>query len=386
MTDSIVERYVRLGLRLDRRVEGTVDSYAGPPELAAEVAAGDLPGARALVDEAEALLTELPDSWLRDQVAGLRTCAGMLAGESRSYADEVHGYYGVRPSWTDESVFTEAHERLDALLPGTGPLAERLEEWRRSMLVPADRVESTVATVIAEARRWTGQLIELPPGEGVDLEFVREVPWNGYNTYLGDLRGRVEINVDRPMTGYQLLHLVLHETYPGHQAERAAKENLLVRGQGRLEETIVLAPTPQSLIAEGIGEIAPEQLLRGEAGAALAGIVRDSGVDLDLAHSLTLDEAVESCRWASVNAALMLHEHEAGAAEVSAYLQRWEMLNPEDAGRVIRFVTDPTSRTYSFNYPAGRRLCRAYAKAVPDGFRRLLTEQVRVGDLLRATV
>ncbi|MGY0236147.1 hypothetical protein [Longispora urticae] len=386
MTETVAERYVRLGLRLDRLVEGTVDSYVGPPELAAGVAAEELPEAHELVDQADALLAELPESWLRDQVTGLRTSAGMAAGEARSFSDEVHGYYGVRPTMTDEAVFAEAHERLDALLPGTGSLAERQEQWHRSMWVPEDRVEGAVAAILAEARAWTGRLVDLPPGEGVDLEFVRDVPWNGYNTYLGGLRGQVEINTSRPMTAYHLLHLVLHETYPGHQAERVCKEVALVRGRGLLEETIVLAPTPQSLISEGIGEYAPEVLLQGEAGATFARILRDTGVDFDLDRSAALARATEACGWSSVNASLMVHEHGAGEAEVTAYLRRWWLVDADGAGRAYRFMTDPDSRTYGFNYPAGQRLCRAYAQAVPDGFRKLLTEQVRVGDLLGASV
>jgi hypothetical protein len=41
-------------------------------------------------------------------------------------------------------------------------------------------------------------------------------------------------------------------------------------------------------------------------------------------------------------------------------------------------------RTYLINYPAGRELGRAYVAGEPERFRRLLTEQVRVGDLLEA--
>ncbi len=35
-------------------------------------------------------------------------------------------------------------------------------------------------------------------------------------------------------------------------------------------------------------------------------------------------------------------------------------------------------------YPAGHELCRAYVAGEPQCFRRLLTEQVRVRDLLEA--
>src|SRR5918999_6214025 len=113
MTQSAVERYLRLGLQLGRHVQGIVDAYYGPPELAAAVDAEPPVEPRALVSAAELLLDELEAGWLRDQVAGLRTYAGVLAGESRSYADEVEDCYGVRPTYTDEAAFTAAHERLE---------------------------------------------------------------------------------------------------------------------------------------------------------------------------------------------------------------------------------------------------------------------------------
>jgi hypothetical protein len=52
---------------------------------------------------------------------------------------------------------------------------------------------------------------------------------------------------------------------------------------------------------------------------------------------------------------------------------------------VIRFLRQPTSRSYILNYAAGRQLCLAYVDGDPARFRRLLTEQIRVRDLL-ATV
>ena len=382
MFESVAERYLRLGLQLGRHLVGIVDAYFGPPELATAVEAAPLVEPRTLVAAAEALLDELDDGWLRDQVVGLRTYAGVLARESRSYADEVEGCYGMRPTYTDEAVFAAAHERLDELLPGDGPLAERHERWRHSMLVPTEQIERTVAAVIKEARAQTRHLVEMPVGEGVVLEIVHDEPWNGYNFYLGDLRGRVAVNVDLPMSAIDLLRLALHETYPGHQAERASKEHLLVRGRGLLEETIVLGPTPQSLVSEGIGELAPFLLLEGDGGAALAAVTRAAGAELDLAHALAVERAAQPCGWAQVNAALMLHDAGASEAEAHAYLERWGLMTPALAAHVIRFVTEPTSRTYVMNYSAGLDLCGSYVAGEPGRFRRLLTEQVRVRDLL----
>jgi hypothetical protein len=384
VTDSAAERYVRLGLQLGRHVDGIVDAYFGPPELAAAAEAEPLPEPGALVADAEALLEELADGWLRDQVFGLRTCAGVLAGEVRSYADEVEGCYGVRPTHTDEAVFAAAHERLEELLPGDGPLRERYARWEEAMRIPAERVERTFAGVIDEARALTRGVVELPDGEDVDLEMVRAEPWLASCDYFGDLRSRIVVNVDLPLSGIELLVLALHETYPGHHTERCCKESRLVRGAGLLEETLVLGPTPQSLVTEGIAKLAPSVLLEGEGGAALAAVVREAGVDLDLARAVAVRRAHEPCEWAWVNATLMLYEAGASTAEAQAYIERWGLEAAEWAAHMVRFATEPTQRTYVLTYSAGLDLCRAYVAGDPARFRRLLTEQVRVRDLLDA--
>jgi hypothetical protein len=384
VSEPAAERYLRLGLQVGRHVEGIVDAYFGPPELAAAIAAAPPPEPRTLIADAEGLLDDLGDGWLRDQVVGLRSYAGVLAGESVSYADEVERCYGVRPEHTDEAVFAEAHAQLEALLPGDGALAERYERWRTSMVVPADQIQRTVAAIIEQARTWTRGLVELPDGEGVTLEIVHDEPWMAFCYYLGDLQSRISVNVDLPKSASELLHLTMHETYPGHHAERCVKEHLLVRGRGLLEETIVLVPTPQSLVAEGIAELAPSMLLEGDGGAALAEVVRDTGIEFDLAHALAVERAQQPCRWAEVNAALLLHDAGASGAETQAYLERWGLMTRELAAHVIRFLNEPTSRSYMITYAAGRELCRSYVAGEPGRFRRLLTEQVRVGDLLAA--
>lgn len=384
MTGTAVERYLRLALRLGRHDDGIVDAYFGPPELAADAEAGppvDLP---VLIAEAQALLGELPDGWVRDQVIALRTYAGVLAGESLAYADEVQACFGVRPEFTPEAVFEAAHEQLDGLLPGSGPLAERYQNWRNTMLVPVPQLERLFERVISEAQAQTRKLVDLPAGEHTVLETVQDVPWLGYNFYLGNLRGRVAVNVGISKSAIELLDLALHETYPGHQAERACKEQLLVTGRAMTEEALVLAPTPQSVVSEGIARLAPQLLLAGDGGSAFAAIIGEIGIEFDLTRALEIEQAIEPCEWAEVNAALMLHEHGEDPASVHDYLMRWGLLGPELADHLLRFLTDPSSRSYIIAYPAGLKLCRGFVQGQPERFRQLLTEQFSVTDLRRA--
>jgi hypothetical protein len=124
------ERYLALGLRLGKHVDGLVDSYYGPAELQEQVDAEGTVEAAQLAADADALLGELPDGWLYDQVKGCATYAHVLAGDEISYVDEVEGCYGVRPSLVDTSVYEAVHARLDELLPGDGSLFERRQAWR----------------------------------------------------------------------------------------------------------------------------------------------------------------------------------------------------------------------------------------------------------------
>ena len=375
MSGDAAERYLRLGLQLDRHVDGIVDSYFGPQELADEVAAASPVEPRALVAEAESLLEGLEDGWLRDQVVGVRTFAGVLAGESITYADEVERCYGVRPEFTDEAVFAAAHEELASLLPGAGPVAQRFEEWRSSTEVPADDVERTVAALIEAGRAWTSERVALPEGEDVVLEAVRDKPWLAYCRYLGDFRSLISVNLDLPYSAFETAQLTFHETYPGHHAEACLKDQTLVRERGLLEQTIVLLPTAQSLIAEGIATLAPELVLESE-GASIPGV--------DLEHALAVERARRPLAGVSLNAALLLYEFGERPDAVQAYIERWSLSTAAQAAHAVRFLQDPTSRSYVITYSAGRRLARAYVDGSRERFRRLLSEQVRVRELLDA--
>lgn len=371
MSGDGVERYLRLGLQLDRHVDGIVDSYFGPPELSAEVKSAPPANPSDLVAEAESLLGELEDGWLRDQVLGVRTFAGVLAGESIPYADEVERCYGVRPEFTDESVFAAAHDELEQLLPGDGPLAQRFKDWRNSMNVPVDGVEEMVTSLIETGRAWTRERVDLPVGEEVVLEAVRDKPWLAYCRYLSGYRSLISVNVDHPYSAFDAAYLAFHETYPGHHAERCLKDQLLVRERGLMEETIVLLPTAQSLIAEGIATLAPELVLESDG-------VRIPGVDLQ--HALAVEQARRPLAAVPLNAALLLYETGEEPTAVQDYLERWA-LTVADAAHTVRFLQDPTSRSYVITYSAGRELAHAYVDGSMERFRALLTEQLRASDL-----
>jgi hypothetical protein len=381
MTEA--ERFLELGLRLGRHVDGLVDSYYGPAELKAQVDAEELVAPVQLANDASALHGSLDDGWLRDLVHGCWVYARVLAGEEMSYSDEVEGSYGVRPERTPEAAFERVHAALDELLPGDGPLDERRSAWRERHACPGDKAVGVLGELLPLMRARTLEVVDLPEGESPILEPVHDEPWWAFNYYLGNLKSRVVLNIDLPTTGLDLIHLAAHEVYPGHHTESSVKEQLLVREQGRIEESISMVPTPCSLLSEGIAEIGADIVLDDAAREEAYAILRRHGIELadpDLARRI--GDEIDQLGTVSLNAALMIFEDGMSLDDAQAYVQHWTLNTPEHAAQSIRFVTDPTWRAYTITYSAGRELCRAFVGGDPARFRRLLTEQVRVSELV----
>jgi hypothetical protein len=386
--DPVVERYLLLGLRLGRHLDGLVDAYYGPPELAERVAAAPVVGLGELRAEARRLLRDLADwdsphrrAWLRAQVGGLLATAEKLDGEPIGYRDEVERCYGVRPSFVPEDTFEQAHGRLDAVLPGTGSLRDRYVTWREAQAVPPDRLDAAIASLAEDFRDRTDRLFGLPEGERVDFELVRDQPWSGFNYYLGGLRSRVAINVDLPVLSPTLAHLVAHEAYPGHHTEHTRKEVGLVRSQGHLEETIFLVGTPQCLLAEGLADLGLEVIVGERPEPVVAEHLRPLGVPYDaevVAGLATAGQALDGVRG---NVALLLHEEGVDAGEAVAYLERWSLLPRARAEKAVAFLTDPTWRAYISCYVEGLPLCRRFVDGDPARFERLVTEPLIPADL-----
>lgn len=382
---NLAEQYLVFGLRLGKHVDGLVDAYYGPAELKAQVDGEEKIDALELAAESDALAAEAGDSWLGDQLRGCATYAHMLAGDDLSYSDEVERCYGVRPTRTPDSLLEQVHAELDELYPGHGSLLERRLAWRERHLVPGEQAVAVLKELVPVLRARTAAVVDLPAGERLDVEPVEDETWWAFNYYLGNLHSRVVLNTDVPATGTDLIHLAGHEIYPGHHTEHAVKEQLLIREQGKIEEGIQLVPTPQAVLSEGIAEAGIGVILDDAGKEEAYAIIRRHGIELaDPTRSERISEVSEPLRAVGVNAALMIHEEGVPLDEVEAYVQKWSLNTPEQAKHSVSFVRDPTWRAYVITYSAGRDLCRAYIAGDPARLRTLLTEHVRIGELLAA--
>lgn len=394
-TDSLlIDRYLELGLRLGRHVDGFVDAYYGPRTLSERVGAEPIRSPESLVMLAAELLRDLDGGadaeilspsrrrWLRAQVIGFHTSARKVAGDDISYVDEVEWCYGVRPTFRDEELFAAAHDRLNAVLPGAGPIRDRIIAWREAQSIPVDRLNSVLRSIAEDFRERTRQQFGLPDGEHIEWELATNQPWSGFNYYEGGLQSRVAINTDLPVLATSIGHLVAHEAYPGHHTEHSRKEAGLVRERGWIEESLFCVGTPQCLIAEGLADLALEIIAGDVPEVVVSEHLRTNGIafDPEIAHSVRL--ASESMDAVRANAAWLIHEDGVATDDVIVYLERWGLLPRQRAEKAIEFLTSPTWRAYISCYVEGLPLCRDWVGGDPLRFGTLLSEQLTPADLV----
>ncbi len=219
----------------------------------------------------------------------------------------------------------------------------------------------------------------------------------GYCWYDGGRRSRVDLNVDLPIRAPELVHIIAHETYPGHHLEHAWKEADLVERQGRLEASILLINTPECVISEGLADVGTRFAVPPEGQVALleelftrAGLPVAS--ERGAAHAAA-ERAValvgprQTLAAIRGNAAYLRHADGRSHDEVLAYLRDVGGYAPDLAAKRLEFIDHPLWRTYVFVYAEGEALLARWLEQVapddrPERFGRLLHEQLTPSAML----
>jgi hypothetical protein len=388
----LVEEYLKLGLRFDRIENGYVDSFTGDPALRRMVADEPPPVPAALAAAAERLTAALADvprsasfteqraDFIAAHLRALACAARKFDGADVGFVAEVSCYFDVEITRGDAGRYREAHRRIDAVLGGSGPLAERMEADRRAEEIPPERLEECVQAFSSALRDVVRAKFPLPEGETVVYEVVTDKPWSGFNYYDGRYRSRVAVNADLRQQMSHLPGLIAHESYPGHHTEHCRKEERLVAGLGHGEQTIFLVNTPQCLMAEGLADLALHAAIGPGWGRWAAGIYAELGLRFDGERAEALAEARAALAEVRQDAALMLHDEHRDAEEVAAFLRRWLLVDDRRARQMLRFLSSPLWRAYTSTYVEGYRLLKAWLDDRPAGqdpaerFTRLLDE------------
>jgi hypothetical protein len=385
--DGVLSGYLALALRLDRLVPGLVDAGSVEPALRREVAREPAPVPADLVRQAGRLAVELSAAdlpagadarrrlFLAGQLEAVECTARRLTGQPIRFVREIEACFGLTARMGRVDDYAAAHDALADLLPGPRPLAQRMAAHRRAHVVPADRIGPALAALSALLRERTRRLVALPPGESVTYRVVDDAPWSALHQYHGDFRSTVTVNAAALPRRAQLAQLVAHEAYPGHHTERCRKQAGLLRA-GWLEHSVLVASSPQSVLAEGTAELGLDAVLGPGWGPVVADVLAEQGLGFDgeLVERVTaVGSRLDRVRQ---DAALLLHGRGAAVDEVRGYLCRWLLVDEPRADQILRFLRHPIWRGYSTTYVEGAELVRRWwARGPgPDRLRRLLDE------------
>jgi hypothetical protein len=364
--DEWTRDYALLSLRMDRLAPGTVDAWTGPASWREAVSREPVPTPSTLRTAAADLLNRLPGcsyaptraAYLSRQVTALETSARLLKGDALDFAEQARLLFDINVRQVPEEQFASVLEEMDSLFPGSGTLAERVAACRRRLRVAPERLPELLVRVLAELRARIAARVRLPEGEQVEMALVQHQPWSGYNWYLGEAHSRVEINTDLPVHVHDLVDLAAHEGYPGHHTEHALRETVQFLGLGQAEYAVQLINTPECVISEGLATCARGLAFPDDTDLAWTAdhLLPAQDPQADMRQIAALRRLGWIARAARGNAALLLHQRGQSPEEVSAYLQRWALLAPEEAAKALEFIASPLWRTYTFTYTYGHTL------------------------------
>ena len=376
--NKIAEGYVKLVLNVGLNDPGYVDAYYGPAEWKpadSRAVVKDSIRIQKLFNESGKLLDSLDAlsgykadeietlryKFLYKQLLAVRTRISMLAGAVFTFDEETKNLYDAEAPIHSNDFFASVIDELDKILSGSGSLSDRLSEFRKSYIIPVNKLDTVFKAAINECRKRTLQHIPLPANESFSVEYVKDKPWGAYNWYKGNSYSVIQVNTSLPVYIDRAVDLAAHEGYPGHHVYNTLLEKNMVKDRKWMEFTIYPLYSPQSLIAEGSANFGIQVVFPGDSRIKfekevlfpLAGL-NPSGAD----KYYKIIELSSKLDYAGNEAARNYINGKLNRDETIKWLQKFALMTKERAGQRMRFID--AYRSYVINYNVGQDLVRDY--------------------------
>jgi hypothetical protein len=401
--DNAARDYVRMALEIGTHEKDYVDAYYGPPEWRTEAEAhprtlGELKEEAArmraglgMIDTGALQPQERArHAWLAAHVASAQTRLQMIEGARFPFREEAQRLFGLTPDLRPLESYDPVLARIEALVPGDGPLSERIEAFRNRYTVPKDRLNAVMDAAIAECRARTSPHLALSDNERFTMEFVNGQPWSAYNWYKGDNQSLIQINTDLPIAIDRAIGLGCHEGYPGHHVQGMNNERLY-RDRGFIEFSIAPLYAPSSPLNEGGADFGVDLAFpRAERLAfETATLYPLAGLDPATAPALqALRDATRDLGGARLTISAMYLDGEIDRERAIELTQRYQLMSRARAEQSLRFTE--RYRSYVINYSSGEDLIRHYVERSADGteaqwaaYQRIMTELMLPSDLAK---
>lgn len=375
--DRIAESYVKLVLAVGQHDSDYVDAFYGPQEWLAAAKAEEISldaikqlalPLKAEVDELKSIreegILQLRHQFIRKQLSSLIARVEVLSGKMLSFDEEAKAYYDAEPPVFPEEHFQKLVDELGKLVPGTGTIPERVENYRKQFTITPDRLDKVFSAAIYECRARTKEHISLPENETFRLEYVHDKTWSGYNWYKGNNESLIQINTDLPIFLERAIDLAAHEGYPGHHVYNCLLETEFVRRRGWMEFTAYPLFSSQSLIAEGTANFGIEVAFPGKERMEFERhlLFPLAGLDKSQAENYSsVQDVAAKLSYAGNEAARRYLDGMFSRDEAAQWLVDYALMSPERAQQRTRFFDQ--YRSYVINYNLGQDMVKRYIEA-----------------------
>lgn len=373
--NDVADEYVKLTLAIGQYDPDFIEAYYGPEKWRPSGAkkehlpyeefkwqTNDLINQLKEIDDAAFERIEMQRyGFLMKQLHSVLTKLDMMAGKKYPFDVESLALYDAVAPHLDLSTFETLLDELELMVPGEGPLVDRYIKYSEKFVIPVDKLDTVFQAAILEARERTKLKIDLPENESLEVEYVKDQPWEAYNTYKGNANSLIRINTDLPFTIDWALYLACHEGYPGHHVYNVTLEQNLVIERQWSEYQVKTFYSPQSFIAEGSANFGAGMIFDFDQRLAfekevlypLAGLNSESAEQFYQIQELRNQLAV-----AEIAIAREYINRSLSAEEAMKALRRYKQYTEEEAAQRIIFFDD--YRSYVINFSIGEQLVKAH--------------------------
>ena len=395
--DQAGEDFVKIALRMGEVDGDYVDAYSGPKawreaikdsDVKATTLEKDISALSARIDgleNANAVRARNLTKLLRAMAVRLDVVTGKVV----SFDKEVSDIYDVKPPRYDLAEYDAVLVELDALVPGKGSTADRVNAFRNQFAIPKDKLKPVFDRAIAECRTRTQKYFDLPKTEKFRMEFVNNKAWSGYNYYQGNYESLIQINTDFPITIDRAVDLGCHEGYPGHHVWNLFIERELVGKRGWIEYSVNPLFGPFGPLAEGSGNFGIELAFPGVEKMTFETEILFPMAGLDTKEASKFNRILElesKLSHATNDIARRYLDGELSKEEAVPLIQKYYLQSYEKSEQRLRFMEK--YRGYVINYNIGQDIVRSYvtdAGETPEAkwaaFRDMLTIPLTPSDM-----
>jgi hypothetical protein len=393
--NDFAERYLTLGLRINKHINGYVEHYYGPPEIKKKVDLEEKISPKVLLDDFYYLEKKLDKQnyesnrlkFFNKTFTAIETILKKLNNYKISYLELIEKLFDFTPKLYDEKTFYDLSLKAKEAYKGIGVLPKRIQNYAKKRKVPITQLKPLFEKALHIAREKTVEKFPklLPEKDNFKVNLVNDKSWTMYNWYLGEYKSRIDINVDIAQFWTNLLIFACHEGYPGHHTDRCIKDFLFYRNQGHFENCISLIYTPEFAIYEGMGELAENVIFDIKEIAIISKeVFCPNSKDEDRIETLTEQYQIKrGIKNLKQNLAYYKHINGWKDKDLIKYCNDFKLFSKSSIEATLNFISNEIWATYVLAYQ-GERIIREKFGDPPTlkSFRELLSHKYLPSDLI----